>query len=65
MIDELCGQIIRSFYLENMNMKSMASKFGYKDENSMKKRKSLCIKAVRQNLISINHKNSQYHDRLF
>jgi RNA polymerase sigma factor (sigma-70 family) len=65
MIDELCERIIKAFYLEKMTMKSMASKFGYKDENSMKKRKSLCMSAVRQNLMSIDHNNPLYHGRLF
>ncbi len=65
MIDELCVNIIKAYYLEKMNMKNMAVRFGYKDENSMKKRKSLCLKAARQNLISVNKKTPQFHDRLF
>lgn len=56
MIDDLCVRIIKAFYLDKMNMKKMAAEFGYKDENGMKKRKSLCMKAARQNLILINRK---------
>lgn len=63
MINELCVKIIKAFYYEKMSMKRMAAKFGYKDENSMKKRKSLCMKAARENLVLINKRN--YNERLF
>ncbi len=63
MINELCVKIIKAFYFEKMTMAKMASKFGYKDENSMKKRKSLCMKAARENLILITKRN--YNEKLF
>ena len=66
MIDELCLKIIRAFYLQKMKLNVMAKKFGYKDENSMKKRKSLCMKTARRNLMVLqNKKKATTHEKLF
>ncbi|MGK7393290.1 MAG: RNA polymerase sigma factor [Candidatus Cyclobacteriaceae bacterium M3_2C_046] len=53
MINELCLKIILAFYIEKMSIKQMTQKFEYKDENGMKKRKSLCMKTARENLLII------------
>jgi len=48
LIKEPCKSIITTFYLDRLSIKQMAEKFGYKDENGMKKKKSLCMKTARE-----------------
>lgn len=52
-IKEPCKSIIESFYMAEMSIKEMAMLFGYKDENSMKKKKSLCMKLARQMAVEL------------
>ena len=47
LLPEPCKSIIRAFYLNRLSVREMAAKFGYKDENGMKKKKSLCMKSAR------------------
>lgn len=47
LLPEPCKSIIEAFYLHRFSVREMAEMFGYKNENGMKKKKSLCMKSAR------------------
>lgn len=51
-LEEPCRSILLMYYFKNFSMESIASNLGYKNEGVVKKKKCLCLKKVREELLS-------------
>lgn len=52
-----CKSILNMFYFKKFAMEAIAERMGYKNEQSMKKKKSLCLKQLREILLDSNKKH--------
>ena len=49
-----CRSILLLYYFKNFSMDSIASELGYKNEGVVKKKKCLCLKKIREELLRLN-----------
>ncbi|UII33408.1 sigma-70 family RNA polymerase sigma factor [Fulvivirga ulvae] len=50
-LGEPCKSILLMYYFKNFSMESIASNLGYKNEGVVKKKKCLCLKKIREELL--------------
>lgn len=51
-LEEPCKTILSLYYFRNFSLESIASNLGYKNEGVVKKKKCLCLKKIREDLVS-------------
>ncbi|ELR70932.1 RNA polymerase sigma-70 factor, ECF subfamily, putative [Fulvivirga imtechensis AK7] len=50
-LEEPCKSILLMYYFKNFSMESIATNLGYKNEGVAKKKKCLCLKKIREELL--------------
>lgn len=54
-VAEPCKSILTMFYFREFSLESIAERLGYKNSGTVKKKKSLCLKHVREQLSAKQH----------
>jgi RNA polymerase sigma factor (sigma-70 family) len=47
-LDEICKQLLLSFYFEKLSMEEIAARFGYNQANTAKSKKNKCMDRIRE-----------------
>lgn len=47
-LDEICRQLLLSFYFEKLSMEDIAARFGYNQANTAKSKKNKCMERIRE-----------------